>query len=274
MRRHSFRFGALLLFSLTTIPLQAPPLPAQQPETLTIAAANSLRDAFREVLPLFEAQHPEIRVRVIYGPSQTLRKQIEEGAPVDVFLPSLIEEIEDLEKKSLLINGTKYVYGGTSLVLVTNAALPAPVGSIQDLKTIPIRRLAVGDPKTSSVGKVAAQFLKYSQLDERLRSHYVYGEHSRAVLDLVAQGEAELGIVYRTDAVSNTKVRIVDTAQEGSHTPIHYGVAVVWSHRNLAWAQGFIEFLSKAQVQASLQKHGFDPVSSDTGVAQRQEVKP
>ncbi|HSE57266.1 MAG TPA: molybdate ABC transporter substrate-binding protein, partial [Nitrospiraceae bacterium] len=271
---YRLHLGALLLVSLMTISLEATPLPAQQPETLTIAAANSLRDAFREVLPLFEAQHPDIRVRVIYGPSQTLRKQIEEGAPVDVFLPSLIEEIEDLEKKSLLISGTKYVYGGTSLVLVTNAALPAPVGSIQDLKTIPIRRLAVGDPKTSSVGKVASQFLKYSQLDERLRSHYVYGEHSRAVLDLVAQGEAELGIVYRTDAVSNAKVRIVDTAPEGSHIPIHYGVAVVWSHRNLAWGQGFIEFLSTAQVQTSLQKHGFDRVSSDTGLAQRQEVKP
>ncbi|MGE3152191.1 MAG: molybdate ABC transporter substrate-binding protein [Nitrospiraceae bacterium] len=274
MRRLRLHFGTYLLFSLVAILIQVTSLPAQQPEPLTIAAANSLRDAFREVLPLFESRHPDIRVRVIYGPSQTLRKQIEEGAPVDVFLPSLFEEIEDLEKKSLLINGTKYVYGGTSLVLVTNAALPAPVDSIQALKTVSIRRLAVGDPKTSSVGKVAAQFLKYSRLDERLRSHYVYGEHSRAVLDLVAQGEAELGIVYRTDAVSNTKVRIVDTAPQDSHTPIHYGVAVVWSHRNLAWGQGFIEFLSKAEVQASLQKYGFDRVSTDTGLGQRKEVKP
>ncbi|MEX5214009.1 MAG: molybdate ABC transporter substrate-binding protein [Nitrospiraceae bacterium] len=274
MKRHSLHIGAVFFLSLMTIPIQETPLPAQQSETLTIAAANSLRDAFREVLPLFEAQHPDIRVRVVYGPSQTLRQQIEEGAPVDVFLPSLIEEIEDLKKKSLLINGTTYVYGGTSLVLVTNAALPAPVGSIQDLKTVSIRRLAVGDPKTSSVGKVALQFLKHSQLDDRLRSHYVYGEHSRAVLDLVAQGEAELGIVYRTDAVSNAKVRIVDTVPDSTHTPIHYGVAVVWSHRNLAWSQQFIEFLSKAQVQTSLQKYGFDGVSPDTGLAQRQEVKP
>jgi molybdate transport system substrate-binding protein len=244
-----------------------PPALAQESETLTIAAANSLRDAFRKVLPLFEAQHPDIRVRVIYGPSQTLRKQIEEGAPVDVFLPSLIEEIEYLEKKGLVINGTKQIYAGTSLVLVTGSALPAPIGSIRDLETVPIRRLAVGDPKTASVGKVALQFLKYSHLDERLQSHYVYGEHSRAVLDLVAQGEAELGIVYRTDAVSNTKVRIVDTAPVGSHTPIHYGVAVVWSHRNLAWAQAFIEFLSAGQVQTLLQADGFDRVSSDASIA-------
>ena len=94
-----------------------------QPETFTIAAANSVKDALRKVLPLFEAQHPEINVRVIYGPSQTLRKQIEEGAPVDVFLPSLFEEIDQLEKKGLVIQGTKRVYAGTSLVLITGVAI-------------------------------------------------------------------------------------------------------------------------------------------------------
>ena len=91
----------------------APPVQAQ-PESLTIAAANSLRDTFRKVLPLFEAQHPEITVRIIYGPSQTLRSQIEQGAPVDVFLPSLFEEIEWLEKNGLVIQGTKHVYASTS----------------------------------------------------------------------------------------------------------------------------------------------------------------
>ena len=80
-----------------------------QPETLTIAAANSLRDALRTLLPAFESQHPEVTVRVIYGPSQSLRKQIEEGAPVDVFLPSLADEIDQLGKKGLIIDGTKRI---------------------------------------------------------------------------------------------------------------------------------------------------------------------
>jgi len=177
-----------------------------QPEPLTIAAANSLRDAFRKVLPLFEAQNPEISVRVIYGPSQTLRKQIIEGAPVDVFLPSLLEELDQLESMGLVIKGTKRVYAGTSLVLITATDFPAPVGSIRDLSSVPIRRIAIGDPKTSSVGKVASQFLKHSKLEPRLKSQYVLGEHSRAILDLVAHGEAEVGVVYRTDAVVNKNV--------------------------------------------------------------------
>ncbi|HEX9135841.1 MAG TPA: molybdate ABC transporter substrate-binding protein, partial [Nitrospirota bacterium] len=158
MRQHNTWFRTLLFFGAVAASLWLTPSVQAQPETLTIAAANSLRDVFRKVLPLFEEQHREINVRVIYGPSQTLRKQIEEGAPVDVFLPSLIEEIEQLEKKGLIIQGTKRAYAGTSLVLITSTTLPAPIATIQDLRTVPVRRIAIGDPKISSVGKVATQF--------------------------------------------------------------------------------------------------------------------
>lgn len=269
-RRHLFAILLFLGVAATSIGT-APPAHAEQSETLTIAAANSLKDALRKIVPLFEADHRGLNVRIVYGPSQSLRDQIEQGAPVDVFLPSLHEEVDQLDHKGLVITGTKRVYAGTALVLVTGATLPAPIMSINDLKTIPVRRIAVGDPKTSSVGKVAAQFLKYSQLDQLLRSQYVYGEHSRAVLDLVAKGEAEVGVVYRTDAVSNPNVRILDTAPVGSHTPIRYGVAVVWTSRNVERGHEFIEFLVTPQIQALLQEHGFDRVPSEVGLAQRRE---
>ena len=226
------------------------------------------------MLPQFESQHPEVKLRVIYGPSQSLRKQIEEGAPVDVYLPSLVEEIDQLEKKGLIIQGTKRVYAGTSLVVITGKILPAPVRSIQDLRTVPVRHIAVGDPKTSSVGKVAAQFLKSTQLEPKLKSQYVYGEHSRAVLDLVAKGEAEIGVVYRTDAVADDQVRILDTAPTDSHTPIQYGVAAVWTARNISGAGDFIEFLLSNTVQSQLKQYGFDPVNPEVGFAQRSEKTP
>jgi molybdate transport system substrate-binding protein len=261
-----------LIFLAGTLATMGTALPAHaQPEPLTIAAASSLRDAFRKVLPLFEAEHPEVTVRVVYGPSQSLRKQIQEGAPVDVFLPSLVEEIDELDKKGLVIPGAKRVYAGSSLVLITGTTLPAPVSSVQDLHTVRVRRIAIGDPKTSSVGKVAVQFLKYTKLEPQLKSQYVLGEHSRAVLDLVSNGEAEIGVVYRTDAVGNKRVRILDSAPPDSHTPIHYGVAAVWTAKNISGAGDFIEFLLTPKVQTLLQEHGFDRVSSDVGVAQRQE---
>jgi molybdate transport system substrate-binding protein len=274
MTHHRYLSRILLSLGILAATLWVTPPVHAQPETLTIAAANSVKDALRKVLPLFETQHPEINVRVIYGPSQTLRKQIEEGAPVDVFLPSLVEEIDQLEKKGLVIQGSKRVYAGTSLVLITSTTLPAPIASIQDLHTVPVRRIAIGDPKTSSVGKVAAQFLKYSKLEPKLKSQYVLGEHSRAVLDLVAKGEAEIGIVYRTDAVADEHIRILDTAPEDSHTPIRYGVAVVWTAKNLSGAGDFIEFLLTPQIQAKFKDHGFDQASRNVGVAQQQEAKP
>lgn len=274
MRRRNPFFGIWLFFSMLIGITGVVPSAQAQPETLTIAAANSLKDALRKVLPRFEAKHPAINVRVIYGPSQSLRKQIEEGAPVDVFLPSLFEEIDQLETKGLIIQGTKRAFAGTSLVLITGAALPAPVRTIHDLETVPVRRIAIGDPKTSSVGKVAAQFLKYSKLEPKLKSQYVFGEHSRAVLDLVAKGEAEVGVVYRTDAASNDKVRILDTAPVESHTPVRYGVAAVWTAKNVSGAGDFIEFLLAPQTQALFQEYGFDRVTGDVGLVQRQEVKP
>ncbi len=249
-RRNTF-FGIWLFFSMLIGITGVVPSAQAQPETLTIAAANSLKDALRKVLPRFEAEHPAINVRVIYGPSQSLRKQIEEGAPVDIFLPSLFDEIDQLETKGLIIQGTKRAFAGTSLVLITGAALPAPVRTIHDLETVPVRRIAIGDPKTSSVGKVAAQFLKY-----------------------VAKGEAEVGVVYRTDAASNDKVRILDTAPVESHTPVRYGVAAVWTAKNVSGAGDFIEFLLAPQTQALFQEYGFDRVTGDVGLVQRQEVKP
>jgi molybdate transport system substrate-binding protein len=271
MTRRSVLLRSLLFIAvMTTTVWTAPPVQAA-PETVTIAAANSLKDAFQKILPLFEAHNKDINVRVIYGPSQTLSKQIEEGAPIDVFLPSQVEEIDQLEKKGLVIQGTRRVYAGTSLVLIAGTELPAQIASVQDLRTTLIRYIAVGDPNTSSVGKVAAQYLQYSKLDSQLKSQLVYGEHSRAVLDLVAKGEADLGVVYRTDAISNKKIRILDEAPVGSHQPVHYGVAAVWTAKNIPAAGDFINFLETPKAQALLQDHGFDRIATQVGLALRQE---
>lgn len=272
MKLHRMSFQLAFLGFFFTLIGMAASVSAEPTETLTIAAANSLREALRNVLPLFEARYPHVSIRVVYGPSQTLRDQITQGAPVDVFLPSLFEEIEQLDKNGLIIKGTKRIYAGTTLVLITNTAVPAPIGVIQDLHRTPIRRIAIGDPKTASVGKVATQFLKSSDLEPRLKSQYVYGEHSKAVLDLVANGEAELGVVYRTDVASNPKVRILDTAPPDSHSPIRYGIATVWTSKNISAAKEFIDFLSTSEVHAQLQKYGFDPVPSSVGFAQRWEA--
>lgn len=253
----------------------APAAYAQSSETFTIAIGNNLKDVFRKILPLFEAQNRDVNVRVIYAPSKTLLKQIEEGAPVDIFVPSAYEELDQLEQKNLIVQDTKQVYARTSLVLVTNTAFPATIGSIQDLETKPVRYIAIGDPTTSTVGKDAVQFLKYRRLEARLKSQYLYGEHSKAVLDLVSKGEAELGIVYRTDAIPVKRVRILDVAPAESHRPITYGLAAPWTSENVFRVRDFVAFLLSDPIQAELKKYGFDREVSDVSYVERQEeVKP
>lgn len=265
----TFFFIGIIVFTGSVVP----PAHAQS-EILTVAAASSLKDVFRKILPLFEAQNRSVTVRVIYGPSKTILKQIEQGAPVDVFLPALSEEIDQLERKGLILQETKQVYAQTALVLITSKTFPAHFGSIQDLETKPVRHIAIGDPSTSAVGKDALQFLKSRNLVSRLKSQFIYGEHSRAVLDLVATGEAELGVVYRTDAIEFKQVRIVDTAPPESHRPITYGVASPWTADNVSGAHDFVSFLLTESVQAELKQYGFEPVVADVSFTQRQEIKP
>ena len=108
----------------------ASPAYAQSSETLTIAVANSLKDVFRKIVPLYESRNRDVNVRVVYAQPKTLLKQIEEGAPVDVYIPSAYEELDQLEQKKLIVQDTKQVYARTALVLVTNAAFPATISSL------------------------------------------------------------------------------------------------------------------------------------------------
>lgn len=240
---------------------------AEHPQTLTIAAANSLKDALRAVLPIFEKEQGNVEVRLVWGPSQTLRDQIQEGAPIDVFLPSSIEEINVLETKGLTLPGTKHIYAKTALVLITQSAVPTNVASLEDLSQTEVRRIALGNPKTSSVGKFAAEALKKTRLDDRLRSRYVYGEHSGAVLDLVAAGEAEVGLVYRTDAIRNKKIQILAELSSDFHGPILYGLGTVWTSKHPALAQRFHDFIISPGIQDILKTYGFDRASSESHTA-------
>jgi len=235
---------------------------AEYSQTLTVAAANSLKDALRAILPIFEKEQGNVEVRVVWGPSQTLRAQIQQGAPIDVFLPSSLEEIDVLEQKGLTLPGTKHVYAETALVLITQAALPTKVSSLPDLARPEARRIALGNPKTSSVGKFAAEALKNTGLNESLKSRYVYGDHSGAVLDLVAAGEAEVGLVYRTDAIRNKKIQILTELASETHKPILYGLATVWTSKNPSLAKRFYEFIVSPAIQDILKSYGFDRPSS------------
>ena len=233
-------------------------------ETLTVGAAHSLKAPFQEILPIFEKEYG-VKVDVVYGPSQMLRRQIEQGAPIDVFLPEAFEEVEKLHKKGLTLHGGPQIYAQTSLVLVMATASPATSISFHDVLPNKAIRVALVDPNTSALGEITARALAKLDPSYKNRSRLFHAEHSDDVVNLVGTGEAEVGIVYRVDAINSGQVRISDEAPVGRHMSVQFGHAVVWTCRNssLSAAEQFFDFIMSPRIQKLLLKYGFDSVPAN-----------
>lgn len=232
-----------------------------QAETLTVGAASNLKAAFQEIVPMFEKEYGAT-VRVVYGPSQTLRRQIEKGAPIDVFFPGAAEEVEILHKKGLTLNGGPRIYAQTSLVLVMSAASPVMAISIHDVLLNRGIRIAVANPNTSALGKITARALMKLDPAYRNRLHLLYVQHADDVLNLVRTGKADVGLVYRVDAINGGEVWIVDEALAGMYTPVQFGEAVVWTCRDATRrvADEFLDFITSPRIRMLLIQFGFDAV--------------
>lgn len=232
-------------------------------EALTIGAGHSLKPAFQEIIPMFEREHGAT-VQVVYSPSQTLRRQIEKGDSVDVFLSASVEEIEKLRKKGLIRSRTR-IYAQTSLVLVMSSASFATPISFHDGLPNRRARIALGDPKTSALGQITAHVLNTFDPAYRSGSNLLYGEHSDDVMNLVETGRADAGIIYRVDAIGSGHMRIIDEVPPGRHTPVQFGEAVVSTCReaSCAVAEEFLDFMTSPRIQKLLLKYGFDSVPSN-----------
>jgi molybdate transport system substrate-binding protein len=245
-----------------------------QAETLTIGAAPSLRPVFNEILPMFEREYGAT-VRAVYGPSQTLRRQIEKGAEIDVFLPAAVEELEKLQKKGLTLNGRLRIYAQTSLVLVMSSTSLATSVSFHDVLPNRSTRIAIGDPLTSSLGEITARALTKLNPAYKDHSHLIQAQHGEDIVSLLHRGVADVGIVYRVDAINSGHARIIDENPAGTHTPVYFGEAVMWTCReaSLAVAEEFLDFMASPRIQKLLLKYGFDAVPSNGAGVQVTSVK-
>ena len=230
------------------------------PTTLLVFAAASLTDALEEVDRAFTARS-HVEVRASFASSSVLAKQIEAGAPAQVFFSADVAWMDYLQKRELLRRGSRRDVVGNALVLV------APADSTVHLKIAPHfdlagtlggGRLATGDPDSVPVGKYARAALERLGVWDSVAPRLVRAENVRTALEYVARGEAVLGIVYRTDAQAEKRVRVVDTFPADAYPPITYPAAVT------AGAQGeeasrFVEFLLSAEAQAIFARYGFTP---------------
>lgn len=226
---------------------------------ITVSAAISLKNAFEAIDKLYESRH-NVKVFLNFGASGDLAKQIEGGAPADVFASAAQKDMDMLEGKGLLSQGTRVNFAGNSVVLIVPLQGTLLKG-FEDLNTAAVKKIAVGSPKTVPAGRYAAEVLDYYKLASAIKDKLVFTENVRQALDYVARGEVDAGIVYATDAaVRDRDVNLISTAPEASHKPVIYPIAVVKDTKSATLAKAFIALVLSPEGQKILQNYGFKSV--------------
>ena len=223
--------------------------------TLTVSAAASMKDGIAETEAAYKQSHANVTFLNIFGSSGMLATQIDQGAPADVFLSAASKPMDDLKSKGLIAAGTRRNLLRNTLVLI--APLGSSLRDFQGLTDNSIHVIALGDPGNVPAGQYGRQTLVAMHLLEKLNAKIVLAKDVRQVLTYVETGNADAGLVYATDALTSTKVRVVATAPETSHEPIIYPVAVVKGSHSEEAARKFIEYLASPAARAIFQKYGF-----------------
>lgn len=231
---------------------------AAQPVELLVSSAASLQDALREAAAEFVRKHPEIKVRFNFGSSGALAQQIVAGAPVDVFIAAGRQPVDMLAEQGLVDPGRVHIIARNQVVLIVPRNGTGTVRGWQDLSRPEVRRIAIGDPAHVPAGQYGRQVLQHLGLWEKVKPKLVLDQDVREVLHHVA-GEAQAGVVYRTDAMTSDRVVVAAEAPAGSHAPVVYPLAVPNTSRHPDEARALAGFLTSQQGQAVLQRHGFLP---------------
>ncbi|MEJ1167658.1 molybdate ABC transporter substrate-binding protein [Variovorax sp. CCNWLW235] len=225
-------------------------------QQITVSAAASLTDAFKELGPRFEAAQPGARVRFNFAASGVLLQQIAQGAPVDVFASADQETMDRAAVQKLVDADTRRNFAGNSLVLIEPLRDAAGIKSLQDLAGAGVRKIAIGKTATVPVGRYTRQVLEGAGLWSVLEPKFVQADSVRQVLDYVARGEVEAGFVYRTDAaMAGDKVKVAFAP--AGHMPVTYPAAVVADSRQKALGADFIAFLSSDAAREIFARYGF-----------------
>ncbi|HEX3836190.1 MAG TPA: molybdate ABC transporter substrate-binding protein [Steroidobacteraceae bacterium] len=231
---------------------------ADAPPPLVVLGASSLTDALNEIGPAYTAKTHQT-VTLSYAASSALARQIEAGAPADVFMSADTDWMDYLQTRNLIDTKTRRNVVGNRLVLISPADSTVTIRITRHFplaKLLGDGRLATGNPDSVPVGKYAKIALTNLGVWEAVQDKIAAADNVRAALALVARGEAPLGIVYRTDALIEKKVRIVADFPASSHGPITYPAAT--TARAHAGAADFVKFLSSPTAQAIFAKYGFD----------------
>lgn len=236
---------------------------AGEAQELIVSAASSLKNAFTEIGAAFD-QANGTSTTFNFDASGTLQKQVEAGAPVDVFAAAAPTQVNNLLKQNLVDEATIVSFASNEIVLAVPADSKLEIASVEDLVKPEVEKVAYGDPVAAPHGVYAEEVMTTLGILEQVKPKVVYTKNASQTLTYVTSGEVDVGIMYSTDAVAGgDKVKVVATSQPDWHSQIIYPIAVVSATKAKTLAQDFIDFVMGTEGQSILQKHGF--VAATTG---------
>jgi molybdate transport system substrate-binding protein len=250
----------LQIFKETTTPTKS----------LTISIAATLKDAMEEIKLLYGKHNPKVNLIYNFAASGTLQQQIEQGAPFDIFFSGGSQQMDALEQKGLLLDGTRKNLLKNRMVLIVPKN-STTVTDIKDLTSDRIKKIAIGEPRSTTIGQSSQEVLTSLSIQDRVKAKAIYAKDVRQVVRYVESGNVDAGLVFYPDAKSSRLVKLVQIIPENHHSPIILPVAVLKGSKNAQAAKDFIQFLSIDQAKTVFKKQGF-AISSLFG-GNTQEVK-
>lgn len=249
------RITGIIILGLLTI-LQLSGCSPKSDNEIIVSAAASLQEAVNEISNEYSKKKTDVKIIINLGSSGTLQNQIEQGAPVDVFISAGKSQMDSLENKNLLLKDTRIDLLGNELVLVT-AKDNDNVTSLDDLKKQEVKQIGIATPTTVPAGKYTQEALTYLEQWDLLQPKFVFAKDVKQVLSYVETGNVSAGFVYLSDSKASNKVKVVVNIHENSHEPILYPAAIIANTKNREAAEDFMEYLQGPEAKQVFIKYGF-----------------
>jgi molybdate transport system substrate-binding protein len=229
---------------------------AASPDDIVISAAASLTDALKEIGRTYQSKSKN-RVTFVFASSSTLARQIEAGAPADVFFSADVQTMDALERNGRLEPGTRKQLLSNQLVIIVPADKPTVVNSPEDLLDRRVRRIALAEPSSVPAGVYSKTYLESLGLWDKIKPKVVPVLDVRATLASVESGNVEAGFVYKTDAANSRKIKTVFKVPIGKGPKIIYPVAILKQSKRKAAAKEFLDVMVSPLGMDAFKRYGF-----------------
>ena len=225
-------------------------------EEILVSAAASLTDVLEDIGKGYESKSKNT-VRFNFGPSSGLARQIEEGAPADIFFSADLMQMDELQKKGFIDESSRKNLLSNQLVIIVPAESNISVSSPKDLLKGQVKKIALAEPSLVPVGLYSRKYLTDEGVWEQIKSKIVPVQDVRATLAAVESGNVDAGFVYKTDAAISKKVKIVYAVPVDKGPKITYPVAIVKESKHKNAARDFLNYLLSAPTKNTFRKYGF-----------------